>query len=89
MKALVAVVFLGLLPSSMQAQTAGKPVTVDMRNVLYHFTGSVAVQIRTLHGQLVPKHELPVFDDKESFTIAIETAEIAMSANDLANVMNS
>jgi hypothetical protein len=89
MKALIAAVLLSLLLIPASAQTDNKPVSVEMRNVMYHFTGNVAVHILTLHGKLVPKHELPVFDDKESFTLAIDAAEIAMSANDLANVMNS
>lgn len=65
-------------------------VEVQMRNVMYHFTDNVAVYIRRLHGQLIPqKTDLPVFDDKESFTLNISSAEIAMSADSLANVLNS
>ena len=60
-----------------------------MRNVMYHFTDSVAVHIRTLQGQLVPKGELPVFDDKQSFTLDIKAAEIAMTPDSLGNVLNS
>src|SRR5690242_15422590 len=71
------------------AQSPGKPVAVEMRNVTYHFTDNVAVQIRTLRGELVPKGELPVFDDKQSFTLSIASAEIGMSPDNLANVMNS
>jgi hypothetical protein len=82
-----------LLLSAANAQSSGeaghKPVSVEMRNVLYHFTNSVAVQIRTLRGQLVPKGDLPVFDDKQSFTLQIDSAEIAMSPDNLANVLNS
>lgn len=72
------------------AETSGKPVAVQMRNVLYHFTDNVAVHIRSLRGELVPKgHEFPIFDDKESFTLQIESAEIAIAADSLANVLNS
>lgn len=61
-----------------------------MRNVLYHFTDNIAVHIRSLRGEVAPKgHELPIFDDKESFTLEIESAEIAMPADSLANVLNS
>jgi hypothetical protein len=87
MKALVA--FICLLTSSVLAQGPGKPVSVEMRNVLYHFTNNVAVHIRSLQGQLVPKGDLPVFDDKQSFTLDISSAEIAMSPDNLANVLNS
>ena len=72
------------------AQGPGKPVEAQMRNVLYHFTDNIAVHIRSLRGELLPKgHELPIFDDRESFTIQIESAEIAIAADSLANVLNS
>jgi hypothetical protein len=65
-------------------------VDVQMRNVLYHFTDNVSVQIRTLRGQLLPiKGDTPVFDDKQSFVLRIATAEIAMTPESLANVLNS
>lgn len=66
-----------------------RQVEVQMRNVMYHFTDAVAVHIRRLHGQLVPAGELPVFDDKESFSLRIRAAEIAFSPQSLANVLNS
>lgn len=61
-----------------------------MRNVLYHFSDSVAVHIRSLDGKFVPTGgELPVFDDKNSFILAIDNAEIAITTESLANVLNS
>lgn len=57
---------------------------------MYHFTDNIAVHIRRLHGELIPtKGELPIFDDKDSFTLKIASAEIAMSSASLANVLNS
>ena len=57
---------------------------------MYHFTDNIAVHILRLHGQLTPKKgDLPVFDDKESLALDISSAEIAMSADSLANVLNS
>lgn len=70
--------------------SSGKPVEVQMRNVMYHFTDNVAVHIRSLRGELTPNgHELPIFDDKNSFTVQIASAEIAITADSLANVLNS
>lgn len=89
MKALLAAVLGFLLLAPAVAQSQGKPVSVEMRNVMYHFTDTVAVHIRRLQGQLEPKGELPVFDDKQSFTLEISAAEIAMSPDDLANALNS
>ncbi|HEV2137103.1 MAG TPA: hypothetical protein VGR47_22990 [Terracidiphilus sp.] len=78
------------LPRTAQGQPAkGGPVEVQMRNVMYHFSDSIAVYIRRLHGQLVPKGNLPVFDDKNSFTVHIESSEMTISPDSLANSMNS
>ncbi len=61
-----------------------------MRNVMYHFTDQVTVHILTLRGYVVPtKGDLPVFDDKDSFMLAITSAEIAMAPGSLSNVLNS
>ena len=65
-------------------------VEVQMRNVMYHFTDSIAVNIRGLDGRLLPvKGDLPVFDDKDSFEIQIVSATIAITPESLANVLNS
>ncbi|GAC1663858.1 MAG: hypothetical protein NVS9B4_18950 [Candidatus Acidiferrum sp.] len=66
-------------------------VQTQMRNVVYHYTDSAAVYIKFLGGEIVPtgKNELPIFDDKESFTLRISAAEISMAAADLGNVLNS
>ena len=67
-----------------------RSVEVQMRNVLYHFTGNVAVHIYSLDGQLIPLgNELPIFDDKNSFKIQIRSAVIAITPESLANVLNS
>jgi hypothetical protein len=66
-------------------------VRADMRNVKYRFTDNVAVHIKTLRGALVPigDHEYPVLDDKDSYHIRIDAAEIAINPVDLSNVLNS
>jgi hypothetical protein len=64
-------------------------VHVQMRNVMYHYQENVAVHIRRLAGELVPsKGDLPVFDDKQSFTLHIDAAEMAITAQSMANVLN-
>jgi hypothetical protein len=62
-----------------------------MRNVTYHFSDTVAVEIKSLNGELVPlgKNEFPIFDDKDSFNLRISTAEIAIDSSNLANVLNT
>ena len=59
-----------------------------MRNVVYHFTDTIAVHILQLTGKLVPRKEIPIFDDKESFILEIDSATITMSTDSLAHVLN-
>jgi hypothetical protein len=66
-------------------------VQTQMRNVTYHFSDTVVVEIKSLNGELVPlgKNEFPIFDDKDSFSLRISTAEIVIDSSNLANVLNS
>ena len=66
-------------------------VQAQMSNVTFHFSETVAVEIKSLNGLLVAvgKNEFPNFDDKNSFNLRISTAEIAMDSSNLANVLNS
>src|SRR6202162_6036458 len=66
-------------------------VQAQMSNVTFHFSETVAVEIKSLAGELVPvgKNEFPVFDDKDSFNLRISTAEIAIDSSNLASVLNS
>ena len=65
-------------------------VRVWMHNVKYRFTENISVQINYLNGAFVPvgDHAISVVDDKYSFKIHIDTAEIAMSPCDLCNLLN-
>lgn len=62
-----------------------------MHNVMYHFSNNVAVHLRSIAGALIPAKagEIPVFDDKKSFTLQITAGEIAMDPQSLANVLNA
>jgi hypothetical protein len=61
-----------------------------MKNVTYHYTEPIVVHIVRLEGELLPTNprDLVVFDDKNSFTLALKSAEIAISCNALAQVLN-
>src|SRR5260370_1639888 len=65
-------------------------VRTEMHNVMYHFTDEITVDIRDLVGQVIPDNpEGPViFDDKNSFTLRIDGAEIAMGTDALSSVLN-
>jgi hypothetical protein len=66
-------------------------VRAQMHNVKYRLSDNVAVQINSLNGALVPTsgNEFPVLDDKSSFRIHIDSAEIAIGPTDIANLLNS
>ena len=66
-------------------------VQTQMTNVTFHFSKTVAVEIKSLNGVLVPlgRNEFPVFDDKNSYNLRITTAEIAIDSSNLANLFNS
>ena len=51
-------------------------VQTQMRNVRYHFSDAVVVEIKSLNGELVPvgNNEFPIFDDKNSFSLRISAA---------------
>jgi hypothetical protein len=88
---ILALTLFGLrIQSHAAAEDQSHAVEVQMRNVMYHFTDSIAVHIRSLDGRLVPVNgDLPVFDDKNSFEIQIASATIAITPESLANVLNS
>ena len=66
------------------------PVQVAMKNVMYHFSSHVAVHILQLQGTMtsLKPGATVVFDDKNSFTLNMASAEIAISCSALAQVMN-
>ncbi len=61
-----------------------------MHNILYRFSGDVAVRIFDLGGALVPAspHTLAVFDNPSSFLISIHQARISIATDQLARVLN-
>jgi len=67
-----------------------RPVEFAMKNVTYHYSEPVAVHIAQLQGELVPTKAgaIVFFDDKNSFTLHLNYAEIAISCNALAQVLN-
>ena len=77
--------------SAPQNASDAAAVHTEMRNVMYHFTDSIVVHVRSFQGAVIPvgKNPFPIFDDKNSFDMKIDSAEIAMSASSLANALNS
>jgi hypothetical protein len=69
---------------------APAPVQTEMHNILYRFTGDVAVRIFDLEGALLATsgHALAVFDEPPSFQINIRAARISIATDQLAKVLN-
>ncbi len=76
--------------SAQSSGTADTHVQIAMKNVIYHYTEPIAVYVARLQGELLPTKsgEVVVFDDKNSFTLALASAEIAISCDALAQVLN-
>jgi hypothetical protein len=73
-----------------KSEQSGGSVRLAMRNVKYRFIESVSVQINYLSGALIPLggHTMPVIDDKNSYKVHMDSAEIAISPKDLASLLN-
>jgi hypothetical protein len=80
-----------LWASSSAAQTAGKGVAIQMKDVSLRLSEDVSLEVRYLRGVLQPTRAgVPVtFDDVQSFDVAVDTATIAISPADLTALMNS
>jgi hypothetical protein len=80
----------GLSPDLLRASHASRgPVEAEMRHVLYHVDDRVVLQIQHLRGALLPTKDAPPwFDDPASFTLAIDTGEVAISPASLSALLN-
>jgi hypothetical protein len=73
-----------------KAAPAGQPVHVQMQNVALHVDDETVLDIARLRGMLISTRagQPPVFDDKNSFIVRIDSAEIAVTTANLARLMN-
>jgi hypothetical protein len=74
-----------------QAATSesGGTVRLAMKNVEYHLTDQIVVHVGTLNGRLKPKPGgIPVFDDKQSFSIDVDSGSVRLSMTALTNDLN-
>ena len=93
----LATIFFAMLSNSVfnSAAQSSEPsdshaVEIAMKNVMYHYTDPIAVHIIHLQGYLTPTElgATVVFDDKNSFTLVLASAEISISCSALAQVLN-
>jgi hypothetical protein len=69
--------------------SASVPVKLQIRNVDFHFTDPIVVHISALDGKLSPTGTgMPVFDDKNSFGLDVDSADITVTMAALTSDMN-
>lgn len=85
------VLVVAMLPVSPAADDTPIEVQVQMRNVRLHVDETTVLQIARLRGALVSTRggHPPVFDDKHSFTVRIDSAQIALSMDSLTRLLNT
>jgi hypothetical protein len=70
--------------------TSDTVTQVSMRNVNFYIVPHAALRIRTLRGEMSSIRGGPiVFDDKNSFVIKLEYAEIGLTGDDITTLMNT
>jgi len=64
---------------------------VEMVNVMIHLDPALALHVRRLTGTLLRSHknQPPTFDDKLSYIIAVDAAEIAIGMASMTHLMNT
>jgi len=76
--------------SEKPVEAADRTVQVQMNNVMYHVGPNAVVHLRRLGGELVPTKadSIPIFDDKNSFSLRVTAATMAISPQAMASVLN-
>jgi len=70
-------------------KTPGNVVRTAMKNVDFHLTDTIIVHIASLEGKLAPEGGgIPVFDDKKSFHLDVDSARIQVGVQALSNDLN-
>jgi len=80
----------GAVPAPASASGAADTVTrLQMRNVDFFVDRQIPLRIRRLNGTIRSKTGGPVlFDDKRSFVIGVESAEVGLTGRDLSLLLN-
>jgi hypothetical protein len=86
---LLAAVWLAL-PVTGLAQQDTQDVAVQMRHVDFHVDSAIVLHIEYLRGELRPTsaQHSPDFDDKQSFTLGIDSARIGITPRGLSDLLN-
>jgi hypothetical protein len=75
--------------TSFGASADKAPVEVDMRNVDLHLTSDIGVHIRHLRGRFIAQgnRQIPNLDDPRSYSVTIDTGEVAVDLASLNAMM--
>jgi hypothetical protein len=78
------------VPAAVRRLTDGDATQVRMRNVYFHLSDQIVLHVRRLTGEMrATTAGGPInFDDNDSFSIAIDSAEVAMSEPALTALLN-
>jgi uncharacterized protein YpmS len=85
------VLLLAMFAVSPAAADTPIEVQVQMRNVRLHVDETTVLQVARLRGALVSTKggHPPIFDDKQSFIVRIDSAQIALSMDSLTRLLNT
>jgi hypothetical protein len=70
---------------------SARPIKTEMRNVLFHLTDGGAARLETLSGEVLPtgKNQMPIFDDKTTFSVRVINGTMSITTDALADIMNT
>lgn len=69
--------------------SSSAPVKMQIRNVDFHFTENIVVHIASLDGKMSPVGgNMPIFDDKNSFALDVDSGETTVTMAALTSDMN-
>jgi hypothetical protein len=68
----------------------GPQVSVDFQNVNFHLAEDAVLEVRRLQGAMLPTKpgSPPSFDDLKSYTLRVDSGEVAMQPSSLTTVLN-
>ena len=87
----LSVVLAILSGSRVKPAEPAQPVSVDFQNVNFHLGANAVLEVRRLQGALLPTKpgSPPSFDDLKSYTLRVDSGEVAMHPSSLTAVLNT
>ena len=78
-----------LSTACVRAEAARQPVDVEMRNVDLHLTPEISLHVHHLSGRFIAQgaRQVPYLDDPRSYTVAVQSGEVAVDLESLNAMM--